>query len=110
MFSLVKRDLNLVSCVENKGVILYIVCYFAYTIVPPINMIEPWFLHTRFFIYDIIKHIRELAVNSNIKQGGEKVMPAPKEIIVKDLATGQSRKFKSQFAADEFYGKKRGYF
>nr|DAE25898.1 MAG TPA: hypothetical protein [Siphoviridae sp. ctu8P6] len=42
-------------------------CYFAYTIVPPINKIEPWFLHTRFFIYDIIKHIRELAVNSNIK-------------------------------------------
>lgn len=37
-------------------------------------------------------------------------MPAPKPIIVKDLATGQSRKFKSQFAADEFYGKNRGYF
>lgn len=37
-------------------------------------------------------------------------MPAPKPVIVKDLATGQSRKFKSQFAADEFYGKKRGYF
>lgn len=37
-------------------------------------------------------------------------MPAPKPVIVKDLATGQSRKFKSQFQADEFYGKKRGYF
>lgn len=37
-------------------------------------------------------------------------MPAPKPVIIKDLATGQSRKFKSQFAADEFYGKKRGYF
>lgn len=37
-------------------------------------------------------------------------MPAPKEIVVKDLATGQSRKFKSQFQADEFFGKKRGYF
>ncbi|WZP34227.1 hypothetical protein [Enterococcus phage vB_Efm3_KEN20] len=37
-------------------------------------------------------------------------MGAPKPIIVKDLATGQSRKFKSQFAADEFYGKKFGYF
>lgn len=37
-------------------------------------------------------------------------MPAPKPVIVKDLATGQSRKFNSQFAADDFYGKKRGYF
>ena len=37
-------------------------------------------------------------------------MPATKEIIVKDLATGQSRKFPSQFAADKFYGKKLGYF
>ena len=37
-------------------------------------------------------------------------MPAPKPVIVKDLSTGQSRKFKSQFQADEFYGKKRGYF
>jgi hypothetical protein len=37
-------------------------------------------------------------------------MPAPKPVIVKDLATGQSRKFRSQFQADEFYGKKRGYF
>ncbi len=37
-------------------------------------------------------------------------MPAPKPVIIKDLATGQSRKFKSQFQADEFYGKKRGYF
>lgn len=37
-------------------------------------------------------------------------MPAPKPIVVKDLATGQSRKFPSQFAADDFYGKKRGYF
>lgn len=37
-------------------------------------------------------------------------MPAPKPIVVKDLATGQSRKFKSQFAADDFYGKNRGYF
>lgn len=36
-------------------------------------------------------------------------MPAPKPIIVKDLSTGQSRKFKSQFAADEFYGLKKGY-
>nr|DAT36901.1 MAG TPA: hypothetical protein [Caudoviricetes sp.] len=30
-------------------------CYFAYTIVPPINMIEPWFLYTGFFLYDIIE-------------------------------------------------------
>ena len=37
-------------------------------------------------------------------------MPAPKPVYVKDLATGQTRKFKSQFQADEFYGKKRGYF
>ena len=37
-------------------------------------------------------------------------MPAPVQIYVKDLATGQTRKFKSQFAADEFYGKTRGYF
>lgn len=37
-------------------------------------------------------------------------MPAPKEIVVKDLSTGQTRKFKSQFAADDFYGKKHGYF
>ena len=37
-------------------------------------------------------------------------MPAPKPVLVKDLSTGQTRKFKSQFAADEFYGKKRGYF
>ena len=37
-------------------------------------------------------------------------MPAPKPIVVKDLATGQSRKFPSQFAADKFYGKKFGYF
>lgn len=37
-------------------------------------------------------------------------MPAPKPVIVKDLTTGQSRKFRSQFQADEFYGKKRGYF
>lgn len=37
-------------------------------------------------------------------------MPAAKPVIVKDLSTGQSRKFKSQFQADEFYGKKRGYF
>ena len=37
-------------------------------------------------------------------------MPAPKSIYVKDLSTGQTRKFKSQFAADEFYGKNRGYF
>lgn len=37
-------------------------------------------------------------------------MPAPKPVYVKDLATGQTRKFKSQFAADDFYNKKRGYF
>ena len=37
-------------------------------------------------------------------------MPAPKPIVVKDLATGQSRKFPSQFAADKFYGKNFGYF
>lgn len=37
-------------------------------------------------------------------------MPAPKPVYVKDLSTGQTRKFKSQFSADEFYGKKRGYF
>lgn len=37
-------------------------------------------------------------------------MPAPKPVYVKDLATGQTRKFKSQFQADEFYGKNRGYF
>lgn len=37
-------------------------------------------------------------------------MPAPKPVIVKDLQTGQSRKFKSQYAADDFYNKKRGYF
>ena len=37
-------------------------------------------------------------------------MPAPKPVYVKDLSTGQTRKFKSQFQADEFYGKKRGYF
>lgn len=36
-------------------------------------------------------------------------MPAPVPIYVKDLATGQTRKFKSQFAADEFYGLKKGY-
>lgn len=36
-------------------------------------------------------------------------MPAPVSVIVKDLATGQSRKFKSQFQADEFYGLKKGY-
>lgn len=37
-------------------------------------------------------------------------MPAPKPVIVKDLQTGQSRKFKSQYAADDFYNKNRGYF
>lgn len=37
-------------------------------------------------------------------------MPAPKPVYVKDLSTGQSRKFPSQFAADKFYGKKLGYF
>lgn len=37
-------------------------------------------------------------------------MPAPKPVLVKDLQTGITRKFKSQFAADEFYLKKRGYF
>lgn len=37
-------------------------------------------------------------------------MPAPKPVYVKDLATGQTRKFKSQFQADEFYGKNLGYF
>ena len=37
-------------------------------------------------------------------------MPAPKPVYVKDLATGQTRKFKSQYAADDFYNKKRGYF
>ena len=37
-------------------------------------------------------------------------MPAPKPVYVKDLETGQTRKFKSQFAADDFYNKKRGYF
>lgn len=37
-------------------------------------------------------------------------MPAPKAVYVKDLSTGQTRKFKSQFAADDFYNKKRGYF
>lgn len=37
-------------------------------------------------------------------------MPAPKPIIVKDLQTGNARQFKSQYAADDFYNKKRGYF
>lgn len=37
-------------------------------------------------------------------------MPAPKPIIVKDLQTGHARQFKSQNAADNFYGKKLGYF
>ena len=37
-------------------------------------------------------------------------MPAPKPIIVKDLQTGVARQFKSQYAADDFYNKKRGYF
>lgn len=37
-------------------------------------------------------------------------MPAPKPVIIKDLATGQSRKFKSQFAADLFYNRPKGYF
>ena len=37
-------------------------------------------------------------------------MPAPKPIIVKDLQTGVARQFKSQNAADNFYGKKLGYF
>lgn len=36
-------------------------------------------------------------------------MPAPKSVYVKDLSTGKTRKFKSQFAADDFYGLKRGY-
>ncbi len=31
-------------------------------------------------------------------------MPAPKAVYVKDLSTGKTRKFKSQFAADDFYG------
>lgn len=37
-------------------------------------------------------------------------MPARKPIIVKDLQTGVARQFKSQNAADNFYGKKLGYF
>lgn len=37
-------------------------------------------------------------------------MPAPKPVLVKELSTGITRKFRSQFAADEFYDKKRGYF
>ena len=37
-------------------------------------------------------------------------MPAPKPIIVKDLQTGVARQFNSQNAADNFYGKKLGYF
>lgn len=37
-------------------------------------------------------------------------MPAPIPIIVKDLQTGVSRQFKSQNAADNFYGKNLGYF
>jgi hypothetical protein len=37
-------------------------------------------------------------------------MPAAKPVLVKEMATGITRKFKSQFAADEFYEKKRGYF
>lgn len=37
-------------------------------------------------------------------------MPAPKPLFVKDLRTQQVRKFRSQYAADEFYGRNRGYF
>lgn len=37
-------------------------------------------------------------------------MPAPKKICIKDLYTGKTRVFKSQTEADDFYGKKRGYF
>lgn len=36
-------------------------------------------------------------------------MPAAKPIFVKELSTGVTRKFPSQFAADEFYGHPRGY-
>lgn len=36
-------------------------------------------------------------------------MPAPVPVYVKDLATGKTRKFRSQFAADEFFGLKKGY-
>nr|DAJ02296.1 MAG TPA: hypothetical protein [Caudoviricetes sp.] len=34
---------------------------------PPITKIEPWFLYTGFFLYDIIIRIRELAFNSTIQ-------------------------------------------
>lgn len=36
-------------------------------------------------------------------------MPAAKPVLVKELSTGITRKFPSQFAADTFYNKKRGY-
>lgn len=65
-FSPRKRDLNLVSCVVNQGVILHIVCYFPNMIYPPLDTVEPWFLYTGFFFYDIIIDIRELAFNLTI--------------------------------------------
>lgn len=57
----------MVSCVENKGFTLYIVCYFAYTIVPSVNKIEPWFLNTVFWKYDIINTIGEMRLSVNDK-------------------------------------------
>nr|DAZ56064.1 MAG TPA: hypothetical protein [Caudoviricetes sp.] len=35
-------------------------------IYPPLDTIEPWFLYTGFFLYDIIIDIRELAFNLTI--------------------------------------------
>lgn len=65
-FSPRKRDLNLVSYVENQGLIQYIVCYFPNMIYPPLDTIEPRFLNTGLFLYDIIIDIRELAFNLTI--------------------------------------------
>ncbi|WWT35011.1 hypothetical protein [Enterococcus phage BUCT630] len=77
-------------------------------IYPSLDTTEPWFLNTGFFLYDIINYMREFVFNS-IKGKGGRTMPAPKAVYVKDLATGKTRKFKSQFAADDFFGLKRGY-